>query len=467
MNANLEKTMTPFSQDQHRQALQFIEGRESHAKTYARTFNRVMGRGLLSRIWDVEEREYIDFLACAGALPLGHNHPAVMEKVDAFLKSGHILQGLDIPTVAKHNFMEQLMLALPPAFAQQARIQFCGPTGSDAVEAAIKLFKTATGRRSIFAFHGAYHGQTMGALSLMGNLGPKASITGLAPETHFFAYPHSARCPFGVGGDEGEQISLTYLENVLCDPESGITKPAMIILEAVQGEGGCIPASPQWLRRLRAIADQHDIPLVIDEVQTGFGRTGSMFAHEESGIVPDAVILSKALGGGFPLALLAYHKRYDKWKPGAHTGTFRGNQIALVAGAATMAYIRENGLHTQAIAKGEHLRTGLRQLGQRFDCVGEVRGRGLMVGAEIVIPNGQAEHGTPLRFDGELAHEIKRECFGRGLIIETGGRHGGVLRFLPPLVITEQEIDISLRILGDAMQAVLARRDASVIKKIA
>jgi diaminobutyrate-2-oxoglutarate transaminase len=464
---DLDKTMTPFSQDQHRHALQFIEGRESNAKTYARTFNRVMARGALAKVWDVEGREYLDFLACAGALPLGHNHPAVMEQVDAFIKSGHILQGLDIPTVAKHAFMEQLMLALPPAFGLDARIQFCGPTGSDAVEAAIKLFKTATGRRSIFAFHGAYHGQTLGALSLMGNLGPKAAITGLAPETHFFAYPHSARCPFGVGGTDGEEISLKYMENVLSDPESGITKPAMIILEAVQGEGGCIPASPQWLRRLRAIADRHDIPLVIDEVQTGFGRTGAMFAHEESGIVPDAIILSKALGGGFPLALLAYHKRFDKWQAGAHTGTFRGNQIALVAGAATMAFIRKHDLHTQAIGKGERLRAGLAGLAQRFSCIGEVRGRGLMCGAEVVSPSEYPESATAARLDGELAAAIKRECFARGLILETGGRHGAVLRFLPALVITDQEIDSGLQMLGDAIQAALAERDERVIKKIA
>ncbi|HJU99684.1 MAG TPA: diaminobutyrate--2-oxoglutarate transaminase family protein [Burkholderiaceae bacterium] len=449
--------MTAYTTDKHQHALQFIDSRESNARTYARTFNRMMARGQLAKVWDVEGDEYLDFLSCAGALPLGHNHPAVMREVEQFLKSGHILQGLDIPTVAKHTFMEQLMQVLPPAFAQHARIQFCGPTGSDAVEAAIKLFKTATGRRSIFAFHGGYHGMTLGALSLMGNLGPKAAITGLAPETHFFAYPHSARCPFGVGGEDGETISLNYMESVLSDPESGITKPAMIILEAVQGEGGCIPAPPQWLRRLRAIADQHDIPLVIDEVQTGFGRTGAMFAHEESGIVPDAVILSKALGGGFPLSLLAYHSRYDKWTAGAHAGTFRGNQIALVAGAATMAYIREHQLHHAAISKGMRLQSGLRALARRVNCIGEVRGRGLMVGAEIVQPGGAASEERSERLDGTMASAIKRECFARGLMIETGGRHGAVLRFLPPLVVSEEEIDHALQILEAAIDAVSSR----------
>lgn len=447
--------MKLYTQDEHFEALEFIESRESNAKTYARTFNRVMGRGFLAKLWDVEGREYIDCLSCAGALPLGHNHPVVMEAVDHFLKSGHILQGLDIPTVAKHAFMEQLMLTLPNEFAEHARIQFCGPSGSDAVEAAIKLFKIATGRRSIFAFHGAYHGQTLGALSLMGNLGPKAQITGLAAETHFFTYPNGTRCHFGVGGIGGEKISLNYLDNVLTDQESGITKPAMIILEAVQGEGGCIPAPPQWLRGLRAIADKHDIPLVLDEVQTGFGRTGWMFAHEEAGIVPDAIIMSKALGGGFPLALIAYHKRYDKWNPGAHTGTFRGNQIALVAGATTMKYLREHNLHTKAIAKGKHLRKGLRLLAQRYGCIAEIRGRGLMVGVEIVTPSKENSGQNTTQLNGELAKCIKRECFERGLIIETGGRHGAVLRLLPPLVINQEEIDSAIKILDGAISTAI------------
>lgn len=443
--------MKSFFNEEHSDAIQFIESKESNARTYARTFNKVMARGMLAKMWDTEGQEYIDCLSCAGALPLGHNHPYVMEKVEAFIKSGHILQGLDIPTVAKLDFIKQLMLSLPTAFAEDVRIQFCGPTGSDAVEAAIKLFKTVTGRRSIFAFHGAYHGMTLGSLSLMGNLGPKTAITGLAPETHFFAYPHSARCPFGVGGERGEKISLDYLENVLTDPESGITKPAMIILEAVQGEGGCIPASPEWLRKLRKITEYHDIPLVVDEVQTGFGRTGNMFAHELAGIIPDAIILSKALGGGFPLSVVAYHKRYDKWSPGAHAGTFRGNQIAMISGAATMQYIREHALHTQASFKGERLQAGLRKLAAQFPCIGEIRGRGLMIGAEI-LSTGSNEQS---KLDGTLAKAIKRECFTRGLIIETGGRHGAVLRFLPPLVITEQEIDQTIDRLEVAIIAAL------------
>jgi diaminobutyrate-2-oxoglutarate transaminase len=448
----------------HVEAITFIAGMESNARTYAKTFDRMLERGSLSTIWDIDGKEYIDLLACAGALPLGHNHPYVMEQVDAFIQSGQILQCLDIATPAKLKFIEQLVLTLPQSFSANVRIQFCGPTGSDAVEAALKLFKISTGRRSVIAFHGAYHGMTLGALSLMGNIGPKTAITGLAAETHFFPYPNSNRCPFGVGGIDGENLSLRYLDNVLSDPESGITKPAMIILEAIQGEGGCIPASVNWLQQIREITLRHDIPLVIDEVQTGFGRTGEMFAYEESGITPDAIILSKALGGGFPLSVLAYHKKYDKWNSGAHAGTFRGNQIAFIAGAATLEYIRENNLPSQVKRKGDYLKSKLRELSRELPCLGEIRGKGLMVGAEIVVCNGDGPQ-EKKALDGVLAKAIKRECFVRGVIVETGGRHGAVLRFLPALTITENELDAAMLVLKAAIIFCISKNKLMEYKK--
>lgn len=440
----------------------FIKSVESNARTYANTFDRALSRGELAKIWDVDGNQYLDCLSCAGALPLGHNHPYVVERVTRFLQTGHILQGLDIPTFVKKEFLEQLLQILPRPFAENARIQFCGPTGSDAVEAAIKLFKTATGRRSIIAFHGAYHGMTLGALSLTGNLRPKQAISGLMPEVHFFPYPHSSRCPFGMGGNTSDEISLYYLDHVLSDPESGITKPAMLIVEAIQGEGGCIPASAAWLRGLREITRFHDIPLVIDEVQTGFGRTGDMFAHEFAGIEPDAIVMSKALGGGFPLAALAYHRRYDNWMPGAHAGTFRGNKIAFVAGAATMEFIISHTLQSEVIAKGEYLMDNLRQLSGKYSCIGEVRGRGLMVGMEITVP--ESIHASkPPALNGALAGMIKREAFSLGLILETGGRHGAVLRFLPPLIITAREIDHIVKIIDAAICRALIKRQADRI----
>lgn len=425
-----------------------LRNRESNAKTYARTFDCMIQRGLGTRVWDSNGKEYLDMLACAGALPLGHNHPSILVEVLSFLRSGQIQQGLDIATPAKVEFTKELMASLPVEFAQSVRLHFCGPTGSDAVEAAIKLFKTVTGRRAVIAFSGGYHGMTMGALSLMGNLNPKSPVSGLSSETHFFPYPNSKRCPFGIGGTDGERLSLKYIDNLLSDPESGITKPALILLEAVQGEGGCIPAPDGWLRGLREIATRHDIPLVIDEVQTGFGRTGSMFAIDHAGIRPDAIILSKALGGGYPLALIAYDAKYDKWAPGAHTGTFRGNQIAMIAGAATMRLLRDKNIINHVQEMGARLQTGLKTLARDFLCIGDVRGRGLMVGVEIVSPEGE--------LDGSLAKAIKVECFHLGMIIETGGRYGAVLRLLPSLLIESADVDLALRLLGQSITSVLA-----------
>jgi len=431
--------------------LEWLQSIESNARTYARTINRVISQGTLARVRDTENYEYIDCLACAGALPLGHNHPFVTERIMEFLRSGHIWQGLDIATPAKIEFVRRLYDALPAAFSQDAKIQFCGPSGSDAVEAAIKLFKTATGRRSVLAFHGAYHGMTMGALSLMGNTAPKAAVSGYMSEVHFLPFPNAYRCPFGIGGSDSARLSLNYIENLLKDPESGITKPALIILEAIQGEGGCIPASSEWLCGLRELATEHDIPLVIDEVQTGFGRTGTMFAHELAGIVPDAIIMSKAVGGGFPLSVLAFAGRYDKWNPGAHAGTFRGNQIALVSGAATIEYLSTHDIPRYAAKIGEVLRTSLEALKSSHNTIGDVRGRGLMIGVELINPLLPPDRYGNSQQDGNLARRVKLECLKKGLIVETGGRHGSVVRFLPPLIISELDVAEIVRRFSSAL----------------
>lgn len=417
--------------------------RESNARTYSRNIDKVLSKGKLSYVYDNENKEYIDCLACAGALPLGHNHPFVKQKVIEFLESGQLQQALDIATPAKINFAEQLYQILPQSFAHQAKIQFCGPTGADAIEAALKLFKTATGRRSIIVFQGAYHGMTHGALSLMGNLTPKRSVTGLSAEIQFLPYPYTFRSPFGANTSvsETERLSLVSLENLLSDPESGITKPAMVLVEVIQGEGGCIPASANWLHQIREITARHDVPLVIDEVQTGIGRTGDMFAYEFADITPDAIILSKAIGGGYPLAVLLYRDIYDQWLPGAHAGTFRGNQIALVSGAATLDFIQRENLLDQINYTGNLLKNRLLELQDDYPAIGDVRGRGLMLGLELIDLNSPPDAlGHPLA-NGKLAQMVKKCCFDAGLIIESGGRQSAVLRMLPPLIITPQDVN--------------------------
>ena len=437
------QTLTTWPQERaendHEYRYRYIQARESSARTYANSIDRVLERGVLARLYDTEGREYLDCLSCAGTLALGHNHPFVMKHVWDFLQSGHLQQGLDISTPAKYSFIRTLFDILPEEFAANARVQFCGPTGADTIEAAIKLFKTATGRRSILAFHGGYHGMTAGALALTGNLQAKKQVHTSLPDVHFLPYPYAYRCPFGLGANVTE-VSLQYIERLIADPESGIVKPAAVIVEAIQGEGGVIPAPVRWLQGLREITRVHDIPLIIDEVQTGLARTGDLFAFEQAGIVPDAVCLSKAIGGGYPLSVLLYHERYDRWSPGAHAGTFRGNQIAMVAGTATMEFIQRENLAEQSRAKGLLLENHLHAIAKDFPHVGDIRGRGLMWGMEIVKYDSASDPIGSRPANGLLAKMIKRECIQHGLIIETGGRHGAVLRLLPPLIVTNDDL---------------------------
>lgn len=426
---------------------------ESNARSYPRKlpFALEQAKGIFLK--DVDGDVYYDCLSGAGAIALGHNHEVIHQAIKRELENNLPMLTLDITTPVKDAFVKEIFSCLPKEFAENARIQFCGPSGSDAVEAAIKLVKIATGRRSMMAFQGGYHGMTSGSLSMMGNLGAKTAVPGLMPDVHFLPYPYTYRCPMGKNDDPDDLTTITYIENLLSDDESGVIKPAGIILEPIQGEGGKIPASDHWMRELRRITKEHDIPLIVDEIQTGFGRSGKMFAFEYSGIIPDVIVLSKAIGGSLPLAIMVYHKDLDKWGPGAHAGTFRGNQLAMAAGTATIQYIKANNLADNAEKMGSLFMKKLNEIKDTSRSVGEVRGKGLMIGVEIVNKaSGKTRAGRPENF-GLLARRIQSECFSRGLVIEIGGRQSSVLRFMPPLIITENQVEHICAIFEDALLA--------------
>ncbi|WP_086932867.1 diaminobutyrate--2-oxoglutarate transaminase [Agarilytica rhodophyticola] len=427
---------------------------ESNARSYPRRIPIAIKRAQGIYIEDTKGQLFIDCLAGAGTLALGHNHPVIHNVLKNYLDSSGPLHTLDITTPTKDTFIKDVFDILPAEFAQKAHIQFCGPSGADATEAAIKLAKTATGRRSVLAFSGGYHGMTHGALSLTGNLAAKTPVSNLMPEVHFLPYPYEFRCPFGLKGEQSIASNLHYIENLLSDPESGITTPAAIIVEAVQGEGGMIPAPARWLKGLREITARFDIPLILDEIQCGIGRTGDMFAFEYADIVPDMILLSKAIGGGLPLSLVLFDKSLDKWNPGAHAGTFRGNQMAMAAGSATLDVIRTEQLCQNASLMGERLRQHLQEIQRQYSHIGDVRGRGLMIGVEIVNPEKLLNDGSPTP-SGELAAKIQRECLKKGLILELGGRNGCTVRFLPPLIIKPEEIDRVAEIFAQATQVAL------------
>ncbi|MFD8816948.1 aminotransferase class III-fold pyridoxal phosphate-dependent enzyme, partial [Streptomyces sp. NPDC059627] len=432
-------------------------------------------------------------LSGAVTLALGNTTPVLLEDILTVLDSGAPLSVLDLATPVKDAFITELFRTLPPGLADRARVQFCGPAGTDAVEAAFKLVRAATGRTGILAFTGAYHGMTSGALAASGGAGDVRVAR--------LPYPQDYRCPFGVGGPRGAELAARWTETVLDDPKSGVPLPAGMILEPVQGEGGVIPAPDDWLRRMRRLTADRSIPLIADEIQTGVGRTGAFWAVEHSGVTPDVMVLSKAIGGSLPLAVVVYRDDLDVWEPGAHAGTFRGNQLAMAAGTATLAHVRENALAERAGLLGSRMLSQLRRLQNDFACVGDVRGRGLMIGVELVDPEGEeltgeAEEraakamgttgeteargagdavgprgGAVSGWDGdtrpgprpaapELASAVQRACLERGLIVELGGRHAGVVRLLPPLTITDEQADAVLDRLADAVSAVA--RDPAV-----
>ncbi|MEN4946063.1 aspartate aminotransferase family protein [Pseudomonas proteolytica] len=430
---------------------------ESNARSYPRRIPLALKRAKGIYVEDVEGRSFIDCLAGAGTLALGHNHPVVIEAIQQVLLDELPLHTLDLTTPVKDQFVQDLFGLLPAELAREAKIQFCGPTGTDAVEAALKLVRTATGRSTVLSFQGGYHGMSQGALSLMGSLGPKKPLGALLSNgVQFLPFPYDYRCPFGLGGAEGVKVNLHYLENLLTDPEAGVLLPAAVIVEVVQGEGGVIPADLDWLRGLRRITEQAGVALIVDEIQSGFGRTGKMFAFEHAGIVPDVVVLSKAIGGSLPLAVVVYREWLDTWLPGAHAGTFRGNQMAMAAGSAVMRYLKEHNVADHAAAMGERLAEHLRILQRDFPQLGDIRGRGLMLGVELVNPSGTPDVQGHPPVHRQLAPLVQRECLKRGLILELGGRHGSVVRFLPPLVITAAQIDRVAEIFGRALAAAVA-----------
>jgi len=386
--------------------LQRQQQQESNARSYPRRIPLALKRARGIHVEDVEGRQFIDCLAGAGTLALGHNHPVVVEAIQRVLADELPLHTLDLTTPVKDRFVQDLFGILPEALRREAKVQFCGPTGTDAVEAALKLVRGATGRSTVLAFHGAYHGMSQGALSLMGSLGPKQPLGALLSSgVQFMPYPYDYRCPFGLGGEAGVKANLHYLENLLLDPESGVPLPAAVILEVVQGEGGVIPADIEWLKGVRRITEQAGVALIVDEIQSGFARTGRMFAFEHAGIVPDVVTLSKAMG------------------------------------SAVIHYLVEHRLAEHAEAMGLRLRQHLQQLQRDYPQLGDVRGRGLMLGVELVEPQGEWDALGYPQANRELAAKVQRECLKRGLILELGGRHGAVVRFLPPLIISAEQID--------------------------
>jgi len=419
---------------------------ESNARSYPRKFPFAIAKAKGSWVTDVEGNKYLDFLCGAGTLALGHNDSEINQTMVDLLTGDAPLHTLDLTTPVKDKFVHTLLSLLPGELKDNAKVQFCSPSGTDAVDAALKLCKTATGRTSVIAFQGGYHGMGHGALALTGNLTAKNKVHGLMPEVHFFPYPYSYRCPFGLGGEAGVKAACTYFEHVLKDPESGITKPAAVIIEPIQGEGGVIPAPVEFLQTIRRVTQELDIPMIVDEIQCGVGRSGKFFAFEYAGIVPDVILTSKAIGGSQPLSVVIYNKKLDKWEQGAHAGTFRGNQLAMAAGTVVMNRVSKPEFLEEVREKGKIIEERLLALKAKTKIIGDVRAKGLMIGTEFVNPKGQPDGIGSLPTSGEIAAKVQKICFENGFVAEKGGRGGSVMRCLCALNITKDEINTAMDI---------------------
>lgn len=419
--------------------MKIFEEIESEVQSYARSFPRVFHKAQGEFLYDEDGNQFIDFLAGAGTLNYGHNHTVFKEKLLAYIQDDGITHGLDLHTRAKGQFLETFNENILKPRGFEYMVQFPGPTGTNAVEAAIKIARNVKGRENIVAFTNGFHGVTLGSLAATGNSHHRGAA-GVSLSGTF-------RMPYD--GYLGDDIDTTaYLDKVLTDSSSGIDLPAAVIVETVQGEGGINTASNAWLQNLQAVCRKHDVLLIVDDIQAGCGRTGTYFSFEESGIEPDIVTLSKSLSGyGLPFSVVLMKPELDTWRPGEHNGTFRGHSLAFVtAKAAIDEFWSDDKFSREVKRKGEIIKARLESIVQQY---GEgnftTRGRGMFQGLNCV--------------SGDLAGQITHAAFHKGLIIETSGADDQVVKTLCPLIISDENLNKGLGVIEESVKEVLGKVD--------
>ncbi|GAB6056116.1 diaminobutyrate--2-oxoglutarate transaminase [Methanobacterium movens] len=413
---------------------------ESQVRSYVRSFPAVFEKAKGSILCDEQGKEYIDFFAGAGTLNYGHNNPLVSKALGDYINKDGIIHGLDKATTAKKQFLDQFYDTILQPRHMEYKIQFTGPTGTNAVESALKLVRMVKGRSNVISFTNAFHGLTMGSMAVTANA--------FYRDEAFINRTNVSFMPFD--GYFGEEVNTAeYLRTFLEDQSSGVDLPAAIILETIQAEGGINVASDKWLQDIEQICRDFDILLIVDDIQVGNGRTGTFFSFENAGINPDIITLSKSIGGGLPLSMVLLKGELDQWKPGEHTGTFRGNNLAFVASRELLSYWENDSLSQTVQNKEKIIKERLNEISNKFPTIdSKVRGKGMICGLKV-----------PLR---GFCGDISEEAFSRGLLIELAGAQDDVLKLLPPLTIENDLLQEGLQIIEDSIASVLERREAMV-----
>ncbi|NUU23208.1 MAG: diaminobutyrate--2-oxoglutarate transaminase [Streptomycetaceae bacterium] len=409
---------------------------ESEVRSYCRSWPALFDQARGSRVQDADGRSWLDFFAGAGALNYGHNNPRLKRALLDYLERDGITHALDMSTVAKQRFLEAFDEVVLKPRGLDYKVQFPGPTGANSVESALKLARKITGREAVVGFTNAFHGMTLGALAVTGNSMKRAGAG--IPLVHATPMPYDNY----LGGRTPDFL---WFETLLQDSGSGLNKPAAVIVETVQGEGGVNVARPEWLRALADLCRRHDILLIVDDVQMGCGRTGPFFSFEAAGITPDIVCLSKSIGGyGLPMSLTLFRRELDVWAPGEHNGTFRGNNPSFVTATAALDYWRDDELEKSTRVHGERITAELTDITEKYADLGaQHRGLGLIHGLTFDDP--------------DTAGKVATEAFERGLLVETSGPQSEVLKLMPALTITPAELDEGLAVIADSVHTVAAR----------
>lgn len=420
--------------------MRIFENMESRVRGYIRSFPVIFTSAKGSIMIDEMDREYIDFFAGAGTLNYGHNNDRITEALIDYLKTDGLVHGLDMATIAKKNFLQKFCDTILEPRNLEYKVQFTGPTGTNSVETALKLARMVKGRSNIVCFTNGYHGLTMGSLSITGNNFYRDEAYISRSNVSFLPYD-------GYLGPNFNTLDL--FRKLLVDNSSGLDLPAAVILETIQAEGGVNIASAKWLKELAELCNEFDILLIIDDIQVGNGRSGDFFSFEEAGIKPDIITLSKAIGGGLPLAFILMRPDLDQWKPGEHTGTFRGNNLAFVASHRALEYWDNQDLSDAVKYKGAVMEKELMAIASKYPEINaEVRGRGMIYGLEI------PERG--------LSSQIAEKCFENGLVIELAGADDQVIKFLPALTIDEETLLRGIAIVDQSINTILQEKNENL-----